>query len=654
MHIPDSALSPVTAFAANAVMLPIWSLAARRVRTTLALRQVPLLSIGAAFCFTIMLFNIPVPGGTTVHPIGGLLMAVLLGPWAAVLGVTVALVIQALFFADGGVLAIGANCFSMAFAMPVVGYAVYRLIAGNAPRTSGRHAVGAAVGAYVGLNVAALLVATLLGIQPALAHEPDGRALYFPFGLSVTVPAILLPHLLVAGFAEAFVTGLVVRYIQTAGLPLFAADRSAEWAAGAVRPRFERLALGLLVLLALAPLGLLARGEAWGEWGAEELEKRVGYVPKNFETVEKSGWKGFQLLPDYLSEKGAWAYLLAGAVGITLVGGMLYGVGRLLARRQETDKTDENPPSGTPPTQTVPPGEIPAWMRTSTTPDEKTERRAHRAVNIVEKTLGDLSQTAQESLLTEKWARSPGLLQRLDPRGKIVAFIGFLVLVSFLHHAGSLLLLYAFSLWLGRQSRLPLGLLLRRVWLTVPLFTAAVALPAALNLVHPGEPLLVLWRTPFLAVTKPGALSALLLVLRVGVAVAFVTLLTLTTRWNDLLGALRVLWVPAPFVMVLAMTYRYLAVLAQAATDLFLARRSRTVGRASRSVERRFLGGAAGALFGKTYALTQEVHQAMLSRGWTGTPRAVRPLRLARVDRLWLGAMTCAGGLTLLVEWAVR
>src|SRR5512142_973211 len=114
MHIPDSAISPVTSLAAGAAMIPVCRVAAGRLKTTLATRQVPLLAIGAAFCFTIMMFNIPVPGGTTVHPVGAVLMAVMLGPWAAVMGVTVALAIQALFFADGGVLAIGANSFTMA------------------------------------------------------------------------------------------------------------------------------------------------------------------------------------------------------------------------------------------------------------------------------------------------------------------------------------------------------------------------------------------------------------------------------------------------------------------------------------------------------------------------------------------------------------
>ena len=114
MHIPDSVLIPITCAAAGAAMAPVWSVAARRVRQTLGTRLMPLLALGAAFCFTIMMFNIPGLGGTTAHLVAGTLLAVMLGPWAACLGISVALLIQALFFGDGGLLAYGANCLTMA------------------------------------------------------------------------------------------------------------------------------------------------------------------------------------------------------------------------------------------------------------------------------------------------------------------------------------------------------------------------------------------------------------------------------------------------------------------------------------------------------------------------------------------------------------
>lgn len=214
MHIPDGYLSPQTYGPLFAIMLPIWGSASRFTKKTLKASQVPLLAIGSAFSFIIMMFNIPIPGGTTGHAVGSVLVAVILGPWTAVITVSVALIIQALLFGDGGITAIGANCFNMAFVMPFVGYFIYRVISKNADTSSRRHWIGAAIGGYIALNVAALLTSVELGIQPLIAHTASGQPLYAPFPLKVAVPAIMIEHLFLFGFVEALVTGLVVNYLQ--------------------------------------------------------------------------------------------------------------------------------------------------------------------------------------------------------------------------------------------------------------------------------------------------------------------------------------------------------------------------------------------------------------------------------------------------------
>src|SRR3954451_20970368 len=114
-------------------MVPVWGTAARKVRETIKRREVPLLALAASYSFLVMMLNVPIPDGTTAHAVGAVLIAILLGPWAAVVAVSVALLIQAMFFGDGGVLAFGANAFNMAFVMPFVGYGVYKLIAGRSP-----------------------------------------------------------------------------------------------------------------------------------------------------------------------------------------------------------------------------------------------------------------------------------------------------------------------------------------------------------------------------------------------------------------------------------------------------------------------------------------------------------------------------------------
>ena len=125
MHIPENYLSPSTCGVLGAVMVPIWLLSIRKVKETVPREKLPLLGIAAAFSFLAMMFNIPLPGGTTGHAVGGTLIAILFGPYAACLAVSVALLIQALFFGDGGILAFGANCFNMAFVLPFTGYFIY-------------------------------------------------------------------------------------------------------------------------------------------------------------------------------------------------------------------------------------------------------------------------------------------------------------------------------------------------------------------------------------------------------------------------------------------------------------------------------------------------------------------------------------------------
>jgi cobalt/nickel transport system permease protein len=102
VHIPDGYLSPVFSLGTGVVTVPSWVIGARKLNAVLTSRTVPLLAIFSAFSFTLMLFNVPVPGGTTAHAVGGTLIAIVLGPWAAVIGISTALIIQALFFGDGG------------------------------------------------------------------------------------------------------------------------------------------------------------------------------------------------------------------------------------------------------------------------------------------------------------------------------------------------------------------------------------------------------------------------------------------------------------------------------------------------------------------------------------------------------------------------
>ncbi len=213
MHIPDGYLGPATCEFFFVIMLPIWIAASRMVKKTLKAKQVPILAIGAAFSFVIMMFNLPIPGGSTGHAVGGVLVAILLGPWAACIAITVALVVQALLFGDGGITAIGANCFNMAFILPFTGYYVYRIVGYKAVPDSGRKIFAAGAAGYIGINLAALLTGIEFGLQPLLHHTAAGQALYCPYGLNITLPTMLGEHLLIFGWIEAIVTALVIKYL---------------------------------------------------------------------------------------------------------------------------------------------------------------------------------------------------------------------------------------------------------------------------------------------------------------------------------------------------------------------------------------------------------------------------------------------------------
>lgn len=214
MHIPDGYLGPATYSVMYAATIPFWVVASRRLNRTLKAKQAPYLALGAAFSFVIMMFNIPVIGGTTGHATGATLIAILLGPWAAVISVSVALIIQALLFGDGGITALGANCFNMAVVGGLSGYGIYRIIAAGSDVRSKRRWIAAATAAYLSLNLSALLTGVEFGLQPLLERSAGGTPLYSPFPLSIAVPAMALQHLLVFGFVEALVTALVIRYFQ--------------------------------------------------------------------------------------------------------------------------------------------------------------------------------------------------------------------------------------------------------------------------------------------------------------------------------------------------------------------------------------------------------------------------------------------------------
>jgi cobalt ECF transporter T component CbiQ len=276
-----------------------------------------------------------------------------------------------------------------------------------------------------------------------------------------------------------------------------------------------------------------------------------------------------------------------------------------------------------------------------------------RKQSFVEKTLGGASEVMRRALSSDEWSERTGLLQRLDARVKLGSVAALLIVAALVHHVMVLVALYALTVLLAAASRLSIAFFLRRVWLFVPLFTGIVVLPATLNVVTPGTVVVSFghwWFGHEIGLTSQGLHGAALIVLRVAVSVSLVLLCTLTTSWPRLLGALRALFVPRVFVTVLAMAHRYVFQLLETVTDMYTARKARAAGERDARAGRAFVAASAGALLGKAHALSEEVHQAMLARGYRGETVALVAPRVTAADLVWVATCVSAAVLVLGID----
>ncbi len=290
-------------------------------------------------------------------------------------------------------------------------------------------------------------------------------------------------------------------------------------------------------------------------------------------------------------------------------------------------------------------------MSSRVSPEAVARRKgdSRRDRDFVGKTLSGVTSALEQAVFDQEMAAMPGLLQRTDPRAKVFCALALLLAVGLSRRLGTVLLVCVAALLLALISRLPVGTFARRVWLGIPVFAATVALPSLFMV--PGQPLLTLVNAaPFrLTVTDAGLQGAALFVVRVGASVSLAVLLVSTTRWAELLRALRVLGIPESLVIVLGMTYRYLFLVLHSANNLFMARASRTVGRTSGAEQRRWAAGAAGTLVSRSMKMSGEVLLAMRARGFSGEVRTAPDPRMRDEDWLLvcLGIALAAGLLVL-------
>jgi len=251
--------------------------------------------------------------------------------------------------------------------------------------------------------------------------------------------------------------------------------------------------------------------------------------------------------------------------------------------------------------------------------------------HFAERLARGLAQAVDNALDCESLAARDGALQGLDPRIKLVGALALICSGVLTHSLSVLAALFALALVLAFASHVGTARLCRQLWISVLLFTGVIALPAIVLV--PGSPL---WQLPLVGwpVTQQGLRSAAFLIGRAETSATLALLLIVSTPWTHVLKAMRSLGAPVVLVAILGMTHRYIFLLVQRAAQLFEARRSRLVAPLSGAQQRAMATAAVGVLLGKAFALSSEVHLAMISRGYRGEVHLLDDFRTRRRD--WL------------------
>jgi len=289
-------------------MLPIWSRASKKIKGKLGNKNISSIGLLSAFSFVLMMFNIPLPGGTTGHATGAALIGILAGPYQACLAMSISLLIQALFFGDGGVLAFGANAFNMAFIMPFAGYYIWVILKGFS-RSDKWGLVSVFIASYLSINLGALVTAIEFGLQPLLFKDVSGLPLYAPYPLNISIPAMMVPHIFVAGIVEG---------LASIGVYSFIKKVSPDIISNKDYPQLNPFTAVIALMVAATPIGLIASGTAWGEWDSEHINRVLGYVPSGM----KDGINFNSIMPDYRMpwiSSESLGYVLSAFLGLLLI-----------------------------------------------------------------------------------------------------------------------------------------------------------------------------------------------------------------------------------------------------------------------------------------------------------------------------------------------
>jgi cobalt/nickel transport system permease protein len=267
-----------------------------------------------------------------------------------------------------------------------------------------------------------------------------------------------------------------------------------------------------------------------------------------------------------------------------------------------------------------------------------------RRGNFIQRTIDALSETLERSLYAEQLSEQGGVLQRLDPRVKFIGMLGLIITGAAARHVWVVAVVAVFALMLAVLSRIPIIKSFGPIWVGMFIFSGMIGFPAIF--ITPGPTLATL---PWLnwPISEYGLRSAIFLLLRSEVSITLSFLLVMTTPWMHVLKSMRVIGIPTLVVVILGMTYRYIFLMLQSASDMFEARQSRMIGKLPDKEARRLAAATVGVLLSKSFQLGNDVFLAMQSRGYRGEVYTLDEFRLTTADYIAIPLLTVFVGIGL-------
>jgi cobalt/nickel transport system permease protein len=310
---------------------------------------------------------------------------------------------------------------------------------------------------------------------------------------------------------------------------------------------------------------------------------------------------------------------------------------------------------------------IPDWMREVDVGPCQCSAIYHGKKGFVGKTIDGIFGFLEEAFVSESNSRRRGLLQSLDPRAKLISILAVIFATSLIGNLRVLIFIYVLTLIFAYLSKIEVGFFIKRVWLFIPVFAGIIALPMIFNIFLPGDPLFqVAYLGPgahlgpltlpeSIFITRQGLNAAVIFTMRVATCVSAVVLLFITTPQQVLFKSLRTVGVPKLYVLTLEMAYRYIFLLMDLVRELYVAKKARTIRARGMFDEQKWVGGRMGYTLIRSLDMSEKVHMAMMSRGFSGEVHIMQEFKMQNRDYIaGATAITLSAVLVLISENIIR